>query len=553
MAPREASGAARPSLLEVLRAVAGTVGDRTAVVDGPVRRTYAQLVERVDALGAYLVSRGLGGEVSTEVIDCQTRQGRVALYLHNGTEFVEAFFGSLAARLAPFNVNYRYTATELSGLFDDAAPCVVVYHSAFAGTLSEVLLDLDTTPVLIQVPDDSGNALLPGAVWFECAATSEPDVDLPGSSGDDVVLVYTGGTTGMPKGVMWRNHDLWIGACGGAALPSGITATAMGTLVETIPGPRALAAAPFMHGAGLWFMIRALMQGGLVAIPETVTRFDAAQSCELIERERLDFVPLVAEAFANPLVRHLAEKAYDLDCVTFVGLGGGITTAKTKAALMAAMPNAELADSAGSSETGGVLRATVLPGDTAESGVFALSPRACVVSADKTRLLEPGAEEQGWLGARAPLPLGYLNDPVKSAATFIEVGGDRIAITGDRAQLLDDGRLRLLGRDSVTINSGGEKVFAEEVERAARLHPHVRDVIVVGRPHWRWGEEVVAVIALHEPVTHADLLEVMSTHIARYKLPKSSVEVSLIPRSPAGKPDYRWAKLLVTNQIERTI
>ncbi|MBV6760735.1 AMP-binding protein [Rhodococcus opacus] len=551
MTTRESKSTARPGLVEMLRAVSRVRGDSDAVIRGNVRRTYAELVDRSDALAGYLLSRGLGSSgVSCNVNDCETDQTRVALYLHNGVEHVEALYGAMAARLAPFNVNYRYTAMEIGEIFADADPGAVFYHSAFAGTLAEVLPTLSHAPVLIQVPDGSGKPLLEGAVWYEQAIHSAGEPDLPRPSGDDLVLVYTGGTTGRPKGVMWRNHDLWIAACGGADYPADVTAAQMGRLADEVPGPKFLASAPFMHGAGLWFLMRVLAQGGTVVIPDAVTRFDEAQVCALIERERISCVLLVAEAFANPMARHLAENKYDLDCVTFVGLGGGITTRQTKSALMAAMPNAELVDSAGSSETGGILRATAQPGDVAESGTFALSPRACVISADRSRFAEAGSGEHGWLGARGPLPVGYLHDPAKTATTFIEVAGERIALTGDRAMLLDGGGLRLLGRDSVTINSGGEKIFAEEVERAVRRHPRVRDVIVVGRPHPRWGEQVVAVVVLDAPVAHSELVEAMSDQIARYKRPKIFIEVGAIPRSPAGKPDYRWAKSFVENLVE---
>ncbi|QSE89866.1 AMP-binding protein [Rhodococcus pseudokoreensis] len=550
-ATHEARSGPRPGVVEILRAVAATVGDREAVVHGRTRRTYAEVVANVDAFARYLVSRGAGcEEACTDTGAFDTNQKRLALYLHNGLEFAEALYGAMAARAAPFNVNYRYTATELVAIFDDAAPAVIVYHSMFAATLIDVLPELPHRPVLVQVPDHSDYPLLPGAVWFGDALTTAPTAQLPEPSGEDLVLVYTGGTTGRPKGVMWRNHDLWIAACGGADYPADITAAQMGRLADEVPGPKFLASAPFMHGAGLWFLMRVLAQGGTVVIPDAVTRFDEAQACALIEHERINCVLLVAEAFANPMARHLTENKYDLDCVTFVGLGGGITTMETKSALMAAMPNAELVDSAGSSETGGILRATAQPGDVATSGTFALSPRACVISADRSRFAEAGSGEHGWLGARGPLPVGYLHDPAKTATTFIEVAGERIALTGDRAMLLDGGGLRLLGRDSVTINSGGEKIFAEEVERAVRRHPRVRDVIVVGRPHPRWGEQVVAVVVLDAPVAHSELVEAMSDQIARYKRPKIFIEVGAIPRSPAGKPDYRWAKSFVENLVE---
>ncbi|WP_227980410.1 AMP-binding protein [Nocardia spumae] len=547
--PLEGEERARPSLVDLLRAVASAVGDREAVVHGDVRRTYAQTVARIDALARMLVSRRGSGVIGRgDRAGMDSGQGNVAVYMYNGPEYIEATFAALGARYAPFNVNYRYTPTELTQIFDDARPAVIVYHACFAPTLAQVLPGLAVEPLLIQVADDSGRALLPGAVEFEAALLEAPEVSLPTSSPDDLLLVYTGGTTGLPKGVMWGQHDMWLATSGGAEFPADVTAAAVGESARQSEGPRLLGAAPFMHGAGLWYMVRVLVRGGLVAIPATASRFDAAEVCELIERERLDTIVLVAEAFANPLVRQVIRRSYRLDCVRLIGLGGGMTSAQTKDALMTAMPHAALFDSVGCTETGGILREEVLPGEAPAAGVFRPLPRACVISEDKRSFLAPGSSQHGWLAARTPLPRGYLHDPAKSATALIDVAGDVVMLTGDRVEYLGDSRVKLLGRDSMTINTGGEKVFAEEVERAARVHPSVQDVLVLGRPHERWGQVIVAVVQLDEPIGDDDLLAAMAGRIARYKLPKAFIRVEQIRRSAAGKADYQWAESVVRQE-----
>ncbi|MFJ8861827.1 AMP-binding protein [Streptomyces sp. NPDC102451] len=537
-----------PSIIDLFRAVALEVPAREAIVHRSLRISYGDLLDRVERLAGLLTSHGLGAHRERSALKGhESGQDHLALHLYNGPEFAEACLAAFAARVAPFNVNYRYTAAELRQLYTDAAPAVIVYHASFAPTLAQVLDDLPRTPLLLQVADGSGTPLLPGALDYEQAVTTaRRDRPAPASSPDDLYMIYTGGTTGMPKGTLWSQHGMWRATLGGAAHPDDVTAAQVAAGAAAGPGERTLGVAPFMHAAGWWKLLAALTSGGMVAIPDVVHRFDPADVCSLIERERLDSAALIAEAFGRPMADELERGSYDLSCLRALTLGGGATTPGTKRRLLAAIGgDAVLSDGAGSTEAGRVIQANLTVGGEAEPGVFELLPRACVVDFTRTRFLTPADPEPGLLAAREPLPFGYLGDPVKSAATFPTVAGRRVVIPGDVVQLRGDGRLVLHGREAMTINSGGEKIFAEEVERALLADTAVADVLVLGRASERWGQEVVALVRLAAEADDERLRTGAAGQIARYKLPKAFVRVPEIRRSPAGKADYTWARSVV--------
>ncbi|MFE5912705.1 AMP-binding protein [Streptomyces wedmorensis] len=538
----------RPSIADLFRSVAHAVPEREAIVHRSLRRTYAELYDRGERLAGLLAARGLGAHRERDGLQAhESGQDHLALLLHNGPEYAEACLGAFASRVAPFNVNYRYTAAELKNLFADARPAVVVYHATLAPTLADVLDELVGAPLLLQVADDSGNPLLPGALDYEEALAAAPSHgSRPATSPDDLYIIYTGGTTGMPKGTLWSQYGIWRATLGGAAFPEEVTAADVALAAAATPGRRVLGAAPFMHGAGGWQLLATLLSGGLIAIPDRVHRLDAADVCALIERERLETCALVGEAFARPVADEMERRTYDFSSVRAFVVGGGATSPGTKERLLAALGDrAVLSDGAGATETGRIIQADLTLGEKAEPGVFALTPRACVLDHARTRTLEPGEPEIGWLAAHEPLPFGYLGDPVKTAATFPVVAGRRMAVPGDLAELRADGRLVLRGRAATTINSGGEKIFAEEVERALFTHPAVRDVLVLGRPSERWGEEVVALVLLEAEADDDQLRGQAARQLARYKLPKEFVRVPEIRRSPAGKADYVWARSVV--------
>ena len=305
--------------------------------------------------------------------------------------------------------------------------------------------------------------------------------------------------------------------------------------------------APFMHGAAHWLGVRALTSGGTVLVNGVVDHLDPVDTWRLVERERATAMLMVGEAMARPLVAELEAGSYDVSTLTAVIVGGAITSPETKTRLLELLPpGAMIADSAGASETGGAITSVSTKGATAELAVFTPGPLAAVLDAERTRVLQAGEDEVGWFATHGPVPLGYLGDERKTRDTFPIVNGERWSVPGDRARHRADGTVELLGRDSVTINSGGEKVYAEEVEQALLHHPAVVDVVVVGRPSERWGQEVVAVVALDAEVADDELRDAAGAHIARYKLPKGFVRVDTVLRSPAGKADYRWARDIAT-------
>ena len=528
------------SVAEVHEAIAATRPDQECLVFRDRRFTWADVTDRTRRLANYLIGRGLGVRVErSELAGHESGQSHLAIYLHNGNEYLEAMLGSFKARVAPFNVNYRYVAEELRYLLTDSQAEAVVVHSQFAPTLAEVLGDLPNLRVIMQVPDASGNALLPGAVWYEDAlASASADKPAVQWSPDDLYILYTGGTTGMPKGVLWRNGDANVECFGGSP------ATTIDGVLETAnTGLRALLAPPFMHGAGHWMSFRTWNGGGTVFVQSVPERLDPTDVWGLIEREQLSFLLIVGDAFARPLLDGLERGNYDLSSLNVVLSGGAPLSANLKEEFLRHLPTVMIVDGLGSSEAGGQL-SHVSAGSGATTGTFPISPGNHVLSGDLDRELEPGSDDLGWLAKSGRLALGYLGDAAKTERTYPVVNGVRYAVPGDRAKLRADGIIELHGRDSVTINSGGEKIFAEEVEAAVKAHPGVYDCVVAGRPSERWGNEVVAIVRIRDghDADEAALLAEAERHIARYKLPKAFVFVSEIVRSPSGKADYRWAK-----------
>ncbi|HZQ31006.1 MAG TPA: acyl-CoA synthetase [Mycobacterium sp.] len=533
---------------EVADAVTAVLADRELIIQGDKRYTYAEIVDRSTRLASYLHSRGLGCRTERSgLAGHEVGQDLVGIYAYNGNEYVESMLAAWRARVAPFNVNYRYVKAELQYLLADAGATALIYHAAFAPRVAEVLPDLPELKVLIQIADGSGNELLDGAVDYETVIASTPPEPPPvRPSPDDLYVLYTGGTTGMPKGVLWRQHDIFVTSFGGRNL---MTREVMGSYDEIAaraaenPGTKIMVLPPLMHGAAQWGVMTAITTGQSLVFASTVDHFDANEVIRTIERERVAVVTVVGDAISRPLLTAIENSTADLSSLGVIANGGALLTPSIKERLIKALPNAVVVDGVGSSETGAQMHHMSLPG-AVSTGTFNAGPDTSVAAEDLSSILAPGHDGMGWLAQKGYVPLGYKGDAAKTAATFPVIDGVRYAVPGDRARHLADGSIELLGRDSVTINSGGEKIFAEEVEMAIASHPAVADVVVAGRPSERWGNEVVAVVALADGATADadDLIAHAAKTIARYKLPKDVVFREVIQRSPAGKADYRWAR-----------
>lgn len=536
------------TLVRTADVVAAQIPDRELVVHGDRRYTYAQIAERSRRLAAYLHAQGLGcHRERAELAGHEAGQDLVGIYAYNGPEFVEGIVGALRARVAPFNVNFRYVRNELRHLLADSGATALIYHAAFAPRLAEVLPELPHLRVLIQIADSSGNALLDGAVDYETAlASADPDALPVEPSPDDLYVLYTGGTTGMPKGVLWRQHDLFVAACGGRDMNTGAVVESYAVIAERVaanPGLKIMILPPLIHGAAQWAALTALSSGQTVVFPPTAERIDADEVVRTIERERVAVVTVVGDAMARPLLAAIESGIADVSSLVIIGNGGAVLSPALKERLIAAKPGLVIIDGVGSSE-GGAQMSHVSAAGNVGTGTFTAGPHARVIAEDLGSVLEPGHDGIGWLAQRGFVPLGYKGDAAKTAATFPVIDGTRFSLPGDRARHRADGGIELLGRDSMTINTGGEKVFAEEVEIALASHPAVADVIVVGRPSQRWGQEVVAVVALADGAAAPaeELIAHAGQSLARYKLPKAVVFRPALTRSPAGKPDYRWAR-----------
>jgi acyl-CoA synthetase (AMP-forming)/AMP-acid ligase II len=524
------------NLSELFECVADRVPEREAIVAHERRLTYAQLEARANRLAHALAARGIGAG------------DHVGLVLANGSEYVEAMIAAYKLRAVPINVNYRYVPAELRALFEDADLRGVIVHRSFAPRVLEAGEELPLLRTTLVV-DDHSRVVVPEPVDdYETALSFASEKrDFSGRSSDDLYIVYTGGTTGRPKGVMWRHEDIFFAAMGGGdpLRTAGPIARLEELSSRITPQPViALAAPPYMHAAAQWLMWSELTTGGtLVTTPHGA--FDPDAIWRLVESESVGMLLIVGDAMATPLCDAL-EGRRDREpprALFAVASGGALFSPAVKQRLQSLLPGRLVMDGLGSSETGAL--GTETPGVAAESGSARFRVGAdTAVLGESLRPLTPGSGEVGQLARRGHIPIGYYKDPAKSRATFVDVGGVRWALPGDLARVGADGAIELLGRGSSSINSGGEKVFPEEVEAALKAHPAVFDALVVGVRDARWGERVVALVqpragARFEPEALRDFCR---ARLAAYKLPRDFVVLDALERTPAGKADYRWAK-----------
>jgi acyl-CoA synthetase (AMP-forming)/AMP-acid ligase II len=519
-------------LADLFEAVADAVADRLALVAGDRRLTYRELDERATRFAGHLASLGL--EVGA----------KVGIYAWNRAEWVEAMLGCFKARLVPINVNYRYVTDELAYLLDNADVEVLVFERGFAGHVDELRGELATLRHLVVLEDGAAGEVDGAVPYEEALAAASPERGGGERSPDDLYILYTGGTTGMPKGVLWRTEDIYFAAMGGNGFGQGPVRSPAEVLERVAPEDArmvTLVAPPMMHGAAQWVSFITLFGGGQVVL-YTGRRFDAPEVWRIVERERCTSITVVGDAMARPLAEALDEAAdaYDTSSVINVGSGGAIFSAAVKDQLRRHLPDAFMVDSFGASETG----AGSSQLDPSVGPRFPANEWTAVLG-DDLRPVEPGSGVVGRLARRGHIPLGYHKDEAKTAATFLtDPDGVRWAVPGDHGTVDADGMIALLGRGSGCINSGGEKIYPEEVEAALKSHPDVFDAVVVGAPDERFTERVAAIVQPRpgrEPSLE-DLVAHCRTVIAGYKVPRQLHLVDAIGRTPSGKADHRWAK-----------
>ncbi|WP_280266195.1 AMP-binding protein [Nocardia wallacei] len=523
------------SIGAVFDAVAEAVPDRTMTVCGSRRSTFGESALRTRRFANFLADRGFGEHTPRhELARWECGQDRVALLMRSDM-YLDVLIGCAKARVVPVNVNYHYTPREIRELLAYVRPRGIVYHRSFGPIVSEAAPD--DVELLVSIEDGSDTTELADAVPFD-SAVRQGDADrVIATTPDDLVMLCTGGTTGRPKGVLWRQSDMYVSSMNGADHES---ATALQDLARAT-GHVWFAVSPLSHAAGIWTAFAGLLAGQTIVLYDDRHSFDPRVALEIAQRERAALMTIVGDAYAGPLVRELRSGRYDLSSLLAIGTGGAATNPIHKHELLELLPHVYLVEGYGATETGGMAFGRSRHG--AEVETFAPGPGATAVSQDRTRFLEPGDTEIGWAARTGRVPLGYFDDREATERTFPEIDGQRMAIPGDRATVDADGTLRLLGRDSLVVNTGGEKVFVEEVEEVLRAQPGVADALVVGRASPRWGQEVVALVcrAPDDAITGLALRQVCKSELAGFKVPKEFIFVAEIRRLGNGKPDYRWA------------
>ena len=528
-------------------AIADAQPERLALAQGERHRTWGQWDERSARLAAAFTELGL------------RRDGKVASYLYNSIEYLEGVFATWKCGAAPVNVNYRYLENELRYLLENSDTDILLFHGVLGEHVAKVWHDVPTLKAIIQV--DDGHPLFEGALRYEDLIAEHEPAARTELSGDDLYILYTGGTTGMPKGVMWRNEDLYeslvpsVLGLFGVAPPEapadfGRVAAEVAAAGRT---PVHLPASPLMHGTGFMSSLQALCAGGTIVTLESRS-FDAHELWRAVEHRQVTQMAIVGDAFGKPMVRALEESEadnapYDLSSVGLVISSGVMWTAEIKQELMARGAFLCL-DSLGSSEGVGFAQQISAPGAEATTAKFSIGAHTKVLT-EEGREVAPGSDERGLLALGGPIPLGYYKDPEKSAGTFRTFDGKRYSVPGDWAKVAADGTIELLGRGSVSINSGGEKIFPEEVEEAVKKHPAVADAIVVGVPDEKFGEAITAVVAFRpgEEATTEEIITTVKANLSAFKAPRHVVPVPEVTRGPNGKADYAWAKKLATEHV----
>jgi acyl-CoA synthetase (AMP-forming)/AMP-acid ligase II len=516
------------NLADIFESVADAVPDREALVFGDRRLTYAELERRANRLAHHFLDVGV-------------KPGdHIGLQLYNCTEYVEAMIACFKVRAVPVNVNYRYVEDELAYLFNDADLVAVLVDTEFTDRINGVR---SRTPQLRHVITVGDGPRPDGGIDYDDAlAAGDDGRGFDERSPDDLYVIYTGGTTGMPKGVMWRQEDLFFAGMGGAD-PVGTPVSTPEEVAERLATKGVInmfPVAPLMHGAAQLATWIGFLQGAKVML---VRKFEPVDVIDTASREKAHSMSIVGDAMARPLAEALEgpRKGADLSSLFAISSAGAILSGAVRDKLQSLLPNVMLLDNFGASETG--FQGTAAAGSSPDKGLrFSVNQRTLVLS-DDLKPIEPGSGVVGRVAQRGHVPLGYYKDEKKTADSFVTIEGERYVLLGDMATVEADGSIAVLGRGAVCINTGGEKVYPEEVEAVLKAHDAVYDAVVAGVPDERFGQRVAAVVQLREGMSadEADLIAHARAHVAGYKAPKSVVLVTEIRRSPSGKADYPWA------------
>jgi acyl-CoA synthetase (AMP-forming)/AMP-acid ligase II len=526
------------NLADFVEHTVDVVPDRTALVCGDRQVTFAELEARANRLAHHLAAQGVG------------EKDHVAIYSYNRIEFVEAMLAAFKLRAVPINVNYRYVEDELVYLLENSDAVVLLHEAQFTPLVEAARSRLPLLRHVISMDDGSGTPLAADSVDYEAAlAASSPERDFHPRTDDDIYILYTGGTTGYPKGVVWRHEDVWRVLGGGIDFLTSERIEdehRMSRDAVDAPPTVSLVLAPLMHGAAQWTTLGGLIKGTTSVL---LRQFSGHAVWSAVAEYKIATIAITGDAMAIPLIDALREREYDLSGLVAIASTAAVFSPVVKDQLFELLPDLFISEAVGSSEGGFNGMRLVEKGKTATDGLINVTPGPDTIVIDEHR--KPVAlGETGLLARGGNVPLEYYKDPEKSAATFLEVDGKRFSVPGDSARLELDGTITLLGRGSQSINSGGEKIFPEEVESALKGHPAVFDALVVGVPDERWGQRVACLVQARpgDAPTLEALVEHCRTKIAGYKVPRELHLVEEMPRHPSGKPDYRRAKAIAEGE-----
>jgi acyl-CoA synthetase (AMP-forming)/AMP-acid ligase II len=533
------------NIADLFEQVADKVPDRTALVCGDQRLSFGQLDRRANQLAHYLAEQGIGAG------------DHVGLYLYNCNEYLEGMLACFKIRAVPINVNYRYVEEELLYVFDNANMVACIHNREFTPHIAQIRHSAPNLKTFVSVEDGSGEdlAVIDSVDYNDALQGRSESRDFGERSDDDLFILYTGGTTGMPKGVMWPHKSVFFAAMGGGGWFSPLGPCEKPDDIQSRVGETpivGMALAPLMHGACWWYACIQLLAGNVVVL-NPYRSLDGAQVWDIVEREKVNSISIVGDAMAIPLLDSLAAQPdrWDLSSVFNVGSGGAVFSESKQNQFREYFPNVFITNSFGSSESGnlgmdcGNKKSDKGLGNVMKSDFMGVISD---VEGEPHRHVEPG--EIGIFSRSGYIPVGYYNDPEKTAKTFVEVAGKTWLLTGDEARLEDDNSITVFGRGSNCINSGGEKIFPEEVEQALKAHPAIFDALVVATPDERWGSKVTAVIATRggAQLSLEEVQQEARKHLSGYKVPRELHVVDEVPRAPSGKPNYAAARDIATSQ-----